>query len=209
MYSGNWGPGTLVTVMLTGRARPASLPNEKFSTVGSWASSPRCRFGDFVLRGEIQQNGHQVDACNTVDHAMVDFRDDHEPSGLQTLNDVELPERLRPIELLGHESAREILELISRTRVRKRYMPEVIVEMKVLVIDPDWVAFQGDCRDALSIPRDHVEAGQNDATNRLNVHNNSLPRISDHSQTIGNDSLCGCTCYVPLRHTFWPFTTRC
>ncbi len=140
-----------------------------------------------------------------------------------------------------------------------RYMPEVIVEMKVLVIDPDWVAFQGDRRGALSIPRDHIEAGQDDATNRLDVdssirhrwarskdgdgadacelfssqeqgtmrqdsttarsepsrnfsvdvHNNSIPRISDHSLTIGNGSLCGCTCYVPLRHTFWPFTTRC
>jgi len=56
---------------------------------------------------------------------------------LEALDKPELPERLRAVELLGHESTNQPAQLCLATRRAERGLADVVFEVKVRIIHPD------------------------------------------------------------------------
>ena len=106
---------------------------------------------------EIHQHLHQVDARDAVDHAVMDLRDQREAVLLDALDDPDLPERSRAVEMLLHHARREPLQLLLGAGTRQARVPHVVFELEVLVVDPHRVVLERDPREALAIARDLVQ----------------------------------------------------
>ena len=61
-----------------------------------------------------------IERTDLVDHRVVALRDDREPTVLEALNDVDLPQRTFAIEDARLHAAHEILELLHRAGLRQR-----------------------------------------------------------------------------------------
>ena len=83
--------------------------------------------------------------------------DEGKATRLNALDDVHLPQRLRPVELLGVHPPHEFLQLIERTGFGKARVPDVILEIEVLVVYPHGMALDGNERQPLAVPRDQME----------------------------------------------------
>jgi hypothetical protein len=58
-------------------------------------------------------------------------------ASLESLHQPDLPERLRAIELLGEDAARQVLQLLLTAGRRQRRGANVVLEVEVRVVDPD------------------------------------------------------------------------
>src|SRR5437660_7678050 len=76
----------------------------------------------------------------------------------ETLDDPKLPQRLRAIELLRHDPARERLQLSVVARVRHSRVPHVVGEIEVGIVDPDRPVHDRYPHEPLAIARYEVEA---------------------------------------------------
>ena len=56
---------------------------------------------------------------------------------LQALDDPQLPERLRAIEPLGEDAARQLSQLLVAARARQRRVANVVVEVEARVVHPE------------------------------------------------------------------------
>ncbi len=101
---------------------------------------------------------------------MVDLADQGETAVGEALDDPQLPQRTSAVELLGHESSDEVLELLVRSRGGKRRVPHVVVEVEVLVVDPHRMPLERDGRQSLPVSRDLVEARGDEGADRGDVH---------------------------------------
>ncbi len=104
----------------------------------------RLRFGPPGVRGRlrrlalrVEQDRQQVGPRYAVDHAVVHLRDERPVTVLQALDHPHLPQRLRAVELLGHEPADEVAELAIAARRRQRGVAEVIAEVEMRVVHPE------------------------------------------------------------------------
>ncbi len=77
---------------------------------------------------------------------------------LEALDDPDLPERLRAVELLRDDAGGEALQLPFVAGARQARVPHVVVDVEVLVVDPDEAIPERDGREALAIARDQVQA---------------------------------------------------
>jgi hypothetical protein len=103
----------------------------------------------------------------------MDLRDDGEPvAAVEALDDPHLPERLRAIELLRDDATGEALQLLVVARPGQARVPDVVVDVEVLVIDPRRMAIDGHVEEDLAIAWDQMkprrdvfaDAGDVDAT---------------------------------------------
>ena len=63
---------------------------------------------------------------------MVDLGDERESVVIESLCDPELPERLRPIELLGEDAPCETFQLGFRPRAGEARVADVVLEIEVV-----------------------------------------------------------------------------
>ena len=77
----------------------------------------------------------------------------------ETLDEVDLPERLVPVERDGEDAAAERGELLVGARGRQRGVPHVVAEVEVRVVDPDRPALvERDPCELLPVARHEVQA---------------------------------------------------
>jgi hypothetical protein len=101
---------------------------------------------------------------------VVDLSDDGKASIIKPLDDVQLPQWFRPVELLGHQPTHEILQLLSRSGVRESDVSYVIVEVKVLIVDPHRRSLERNVREALPIPWDQFETRRDQRSDRVDIN---------------------------------------
>src|SRR3989475_2832703 len=90
---------------------------------------------------------------------MVDLGDDGEAlPALEALDDPHLPERLGAVELLGHDAAREALQLLRVARPREARVPDVVVDVEVRVVPPHRVALDRGPGEDLAVAGDEMQA---------------------------------------------------
>ena len=75
---------------------------------------------------EVEEDGGDVDAGDAVDHAVVGLADDREAAVLEALDQPQLPQRLRAVELLGEEARGEVAELLLAAGRGKRGVAHVV-----------------------------------------------------------------------------------
>jgi hypothetical protein len=85
---------------------------------------------------EVEHDGHQVDARDPVDHAVMDLAD-HRPLAVrQALDDPRLPQRPGPVQLLGHQPSHQPAQLRLAAGRRQRAVAHVVVEVEVRIVHP-------------------------------------------------------------------------
>src|SRR4051794_1754473 len=90
---------------------------------------------------------------------MVGLREDREPAVLQAFDDVDLPQRARPVEVARLHPADELAELVEGARSRQRAAPDVVAEVERLVVDPYRVGDPArDEAHLLPVARNHRDA---------------------------------------------------
>src|SRR5258706_385747 len=83
------------------------------------SSPPRVARPPLRLGVGVEDPREQVGAGDPVDHAVVRLRGEGEVAVLETLDHPHLPERARPVELLRHDPADEVPQLLGATRRRQ------------------------------------------------------------------------------------------
>jgi hypothetical protein len=71
---------------------------------------------------------------------VVGLADDREAAALDAVDQPHLPDRLRPVEPLGEDARRERAQLVLAPGGGERSVADVVVEVEVGVVDPDWPA---------------------------------------------------------------------
>ena len=84
----------------------------------------------------VEQHCHQVGAGDSVDHAVVHFADERPTIGGQPVDHPHLPQRTRSIELLRHQPAHQVLQVMLITWGRERRVPHVVGQVEVGIVDP-------------------------------------------------------------------------
>src|SRR5690606_9751894 len=118
---------------------------------------PVGRFLDVAGGDDVQQDRGQVHSRQAVDHAVVDLGDDREPALGQALDHPQLPQRLGAVELLGDDAPRQLLQLIVGAGSGEAGVAYVVVEVDVVVVDPNRRRRVGDERQALAVAGDVLE----------------------------------------------------
>src|ERR1700710_2713185 len=97
---------------------------------------PRGRRGGRTLRFavEVVEDGGDVDAGDAVDQRVVALADHGEAAVGHALDQPELPEGLRAVELLGEDPRRQVAQLLVGAGRRQRGLPHVVVEGEVGVV---------------------------------------------------------------------------
>jgi hypothetical protein len=88
---------------------------------------------------------------------------------LEALDDPDLPEWFRSVEMLRHDARREAFELTFVSRLRQRRMAHMIVNVEMLVVDPNRSAFDRNVPQPLSIARNQMEPRADVRTNPVDV----------------------------------------
>jgi hypothetical protein len=92
---------------------------------------------------------------------VVALGDDREATAVQPVDQPHLPHRLRAVEALREDTRGERAELLLGTRLRKRRVAHVVVQVEVGVVDPDGAALA--IRDELQLlaePGDQMQPGE-------------------------------------------------
>ena len=113
---------------------------------------------DRLLLG-VEEDGGDVNPGDAVDHAVVGLADDREAVALQALDQPELPERLRAVELLREDPRRQHPQLLLGAGLGQRGVADVVGEVEVRIVDPDGRALaEGDEAELLAEARHEVQA---------------------------------------------------
>ena len=91
------------------------------------------------LGREVEHAGRHRDAGLAVDGGVVDLAVEADAAVGQALDDVELPERAAAVEQHRVQPRGERLELRDRARLGQHHVADVVVEVDVVVVDPDRV----------------------------------------------------------------------
>jgi hypothetical protein len=68
---------------------------------------------------------------------VVSLRDQREAVPGQTLDQPDLPQRLRAVEALGEDATGEQAQLLEPAGVRQRGVADVVLDVEVRVVDPE------------------------------------------------------------------------
>ena len=91
------------------------------------------------LGRDVEQAGRHRHPGLAVDGAVVHLAVEADPAVGQALDDVELPERPAAVEQHRMQPRRQRLELLERARLGQHHVAHVVVEVDVVVVDPDRV----------------------------------------------------------------------
>jgi hypothetical protein len=128
----------------------------------------------------VEDDLPDVDGVDAVHERLVDLGDDGEPVALESFDDVDLPERARPVEAPRLDLGDELLELLLGARRRQGEPPHVVAEVEALVVHPDRVRdAAGHEPDALPVARDQGDA-RLDVAEQPGVVEPGVPRPEDH-----------------------------
>ena len=116
------------------------------------------------LGAEVEEHRHDVGSGDAVDQTVMGLRDEGETVIAEPLRHPDLPQRLRPVELLRHDPGRESFQLAVVARRGQGRVAHVVLEVEVGVVDPDRPAeaerdggeLLAEPRDLLESPLDHV-----------------------------------------------------
>ena len=89
--------------------------------------------------GWVEHDRRDVDRCDPVDERMVHPRDQAGAASRQSLDEVDLPERARAVQAVGHQVADQLLELLAAAGRGERHAAHVAVGVEVAVLHPDRV----------------------------------------------------------------------
>ncbi len=117
-----------------GLARLASVRTSTSASVGSGAGdhSPLSEPAESI--GE--HDGHQVGGGDTVDHAVMDLREQRPALALQALDRPQLPQRLVAVEVLGEDAGGHLAQLLLASGLGDGGVAQVVVEAEVRIVDP-------------------------------------------------------------------------
>jgi hypothetical protein len=87
-------------------------------------------------RLHVEEDGRDVDPGDAVDEGVMSLGHERETLPRQPLDEPQLPERLRAVELLGEHPRGHVAELLLRPRGRQRRMADVVLEVEGRVVDP-------------------------------------------------------------------------
>ena len=128
------------------RARPAGRSASLTAAAASCAPvgagpGSQCRGGGSRHVGDgVEQRGRQVDVVRVLDQLETRLRDERPAAALEVLDDPQLPQRLRPVELLREHARRERVELRRVARRRQPGVADVVAEVEGRVVDPSRLA---------------------------------------------------------------------
>ena len=107
----------------------------------------------------VEQHGRDVEGLDAVDERVVALGDEREAVALEPVDERELPQRLRAVQSLGEQPAREVLQLLLAARRRQAGVAQVVAQVEVRIVDPDRPALvERDVGEALAEARDEVQA---------------------------------------------------
>ena len=98
----------------------------------------------------------EVLARHSIDHAVMDLADDGEAAPFHAFDDPRFPEWFRLVEGLRHDARGQSLQLFVASRARQAGVADVIIEIELIVINPDRVSDDGSPREFLSITRNQM-----------------------------------------------------
>jgi hypothetical protein len=108
---------------------------------------------------EIEQHGPEVDARDAVDHRVVRLGQQREAPVGEPLDEPQLPQRLRAVELLGEDARQEVVQLLVAAGARQRRVADVVLEVEVGVVGPQRAAAGcGREDEPLPVARNEVQA---------------------------------------------------
>ena len=87
------------------------------------------------LRGDVEQDLAEAGAGDAVDDGVVHLRDDGDPAVLQPLDEPQLPQRFRTVQLVRHQASDQLVELGSAAGGRHPDAPDVEVDVDLVVLD--------------------------------------------------------------------------
>ena len=118
---------------------------------------------------DAHRGGRHLDAADAVHHAVMHLRDHREAVAREPLDEPRLPQRLSPVELLGHEPANEALQLTLVARARQARMPQMVVGIEGRIVHPHRVAEERNRLDALAVPWHAVENHRHELADAVEV----------------------------------------
>ena len=119
-------------------AREAHQPAGQHLQIGRLPIGPiRSRAGQLPALGrEVEEHSHDLGAGEAVDQRVVDLREQRLLPVLQPVDQIELPERARPIERAGDDAGDLLGELLLPTARRQSQLAHVEVEIEVGIVEP-------------------------------------------------------------------------
>ena len=133
------------------------------------AGPPPRRGLDLVVGERAQEHGDEIHGRDAVAHAVMRLRDQREAAAVEPLDDPRLPEGPCPVELLRHDPRREALQLLVVARARKARVPDVVVEVEVIVVHPDRIVLDRDPGEPLTVTGDLMQARRDTGPDALDV----------------------------------------
>ena len=119
--------------------------------------SPSCGSGR-RHRLEVEQHGREVDAGDAVDERVVRLGDQREAAVVEPLDEPQLPQRLRAVELLRVDARGQRAQLLLAAGARERGVAQVVLEVEARVVDPQRPAgLERRHRELLPVARDEVQ----------------------------------------------------
>ncbi len=88
---------------------------------------------------DVEQHLAEVDRRDAVDQDLVGLREQRDAAVLETLDEVDLPQRAVGVEPARHDARGQVAQLVEGARTRQRGAAYVVGEVEVLVVDPDGV----------------------------------------------------------------------
>ena len=111
------------------------------------------------LAVEVVEDGGDVDPGDAVDQRVMALADHREAAVGHALDQPQLPERLRAVELLREDPRRQVAQLLVGAGRREGGLADVVVEVQVRVVDPDRAALaERHAAQLLAEARHQVEA---------------------------------------------------
>ncbi len=84
----------------------------------------------------VEQEGEHERARRAVDGGVVDLGELRDVPALEALDDVELPQRPAAVERAGHDAGHRLGQLLERPRRSHGVVPDVEVDVEVVVLHP-------------------------------------------------------------------------
>jgi hypothetical protein len=89
-----------------------------------------------ALGGQVQEQSQDLGAGEPVDQRVVDLREHRRVARLETVDQVQLPQRPRPIERAREDPRHLLGKLLVVPRRDQRELADVEVQVEVLVVEP-------------------------------------------------------------------------
>ncbi len=151
-------PGMPLVVSMTSDSSPPHASSTFIAAGGSGRGTQGRGSPDFSVDIEIQQHAEKFDPGDPVDHAVVNLEHQGPASTFEALYEPGLPQRPVAIEWLRHDPSHQAAERSVVTGCGKCRVPQVVVEVEMWIVDPQWAAeLEGHAAHTLAVPRDQVQ----------------------------------------------------